>query len=124
MSMYEAFREHGSAAFCPDTSTLILSEQGLSAAESSRAGSSSSPAGRQHDPIAGSSHSLSAPWNSGLDSQTADQYTGMDVAWHEDCTGAEAVNEWGDPGSTASKWGHDRWPRDIQWRLDNPLVRP
>ena len=124
MSMYEAFREHGSAAFRPDTSTVTLSEQGLSAAESSRAACSSSPMGRQHAPSVSVSHSLSAPLNPGLDSQTADHFTGTDVARHKGCIGAEAVNERVDPGSTASNRGHDRWPRNIQWRLDNPLVRP
>ena len=124
MSMYEAFREHGSAAFCPDTSTVMLSEQGLSAVESSRAACSSSPMGRQHAPSAGISHSLGTPLDPGLDSRTADQLIGTDVAQHEDCTAAEAVNKGVDPGSTASNWGHDRWPRDIQWHLENPLVRP
>ena len=124
MSMYEAFREHGSAAFCPDTGAVMLSGQGLSAAESSRAACSSSPADRQHAPSAGISRSLGAPLNPGLDSRTADKLTGTDSARHEDCTGAEAVNAWEDPDSTASNWGHDRWPRDIQWRRDNPLVRP
>ena len=124
MSMYEAFRQHGSAAFCPDMSTVMLSEQGLSAAESGRAASSSSPTGRQHAPSAGASQSQSAPPEPGLDSQSAGQLTGADVARPEGCTGAGGLDVHVDPGSAASNRGHGRWPRDIQWRLDNPLVRP
>ena len=122
--MYEAFREHGNAAFCPDTSTVMLSEQGLLKAESSRPACSSSPTGMQQASSAGICHSLSTPLTPGLDSQTADQSTGTDVARHDECTDAEAANEWVGLGSTAGSRGHDRWPHDIEWRLDNPLVRP
>ena len=125
MSMYEAFRDHGSAVFRPDMSTITLSTQGLSAAESGRAVCSSrSSTGRQYAPSAAVSHSLSMPPNAGLDSHTAGSSAAADVARHEGCTSAEAVNGQMSPGNTASNRGHDRWPPDIQWRPDNPLVRP
>ena len=121
--MYHEFRENGSAAFRPDTSGALLSEDVLLTATSSRAIDSSAGGPHADDDMAignmpqasqqphaeqGNAHLEGISHNSSVMDQS-------DAA----TAASRASVGLGSVGSSSTEQG---WPPDIQWLPVNPLV--
>ena len=127
--MYEEFREHGSESFFPDLSGAMLTEDSLSAslsaaASDSSANSSTASSLHAQKSIAhGSQLSPHQPHEQQDSVQAVTPTTSVSAAGSNEAgqrlgARAEQSVQTDDAGSSVQ----DRWPPDIRWLEENPLV--
>ena len=119
-SMYEEFREHGSAAFRPDCSgALLLSEDALLGATKTGLARGSSISELQVESHSGHDrpHSHEERGSSG-----PEEFPEIDrLAQQEDASAGDDKSITGQDYTTRSH-AQQGWPPDIEWLQDNPLV--
>lgn len=122
-AMYQEFREHGSDAFCPDGSSVLLCEDSLLAAASTGLASSSASSRLQghKDPRPDGLSTAEQPLDEQGSSQTGAADSSTSIACEED-TNTEVHHIESSESSSATSSAHDGWPPEIQWLPENPLV--
>ena len=122
-AMYENFREHGSAAFCPDISGAVLSEDTLLAATSHLTdGSSASKSHLENGSAAIDRSQVPQQPHSEQGSASLEGTLPNSSMLHEADTvaGVSRAAMAQEPGESSS--AEHLWPPDIQWLPENPLV--